>query len=1079
MYIFFSFILIVDELKGARQRLRCHTFVIPHSHSHIGARQSGIFLGQKCSSNVFPFCPLFNKPFTFPQCYFCQQMIQNSVYHSLVLGAVVFSLASGENCISRISSKDVSLQSGDSISLDLLQYYFPDARKDPNNIARFIYVYDHHSETLTFCRDHVKVSVRDVLTGTHPLELHRPVPLTVNNIPKESVHLSNLRFDHAKSVSFLHESHSNRLLAILAPQFHLVRIKSTGENVILVDNTHRTKNRSENVSNDSLNLVSHMLQESTHMSPTNTATGLLAVRQSLQRKCTFSKKMEIDIMWDQSLCSQFDNDAKYTAFQIGGAIANVIPIFEISTCVSIVISSFHGFCKDGPRNSDPLGKMPFLDDCNKATNCRRPTKILEAVRNYWLSRKLYKYSPDASIFISGYDDGTSVVGAAYVGGACTNYKFGWVEKLRHQVISHEIGHLLGARHGKQGLMQSIIDIEKTSQLSKQSATEIFDFAEDESRGWCLDRDNWPRNNWTPFPFNASDVPDMSVSGDLEPESVYVIDSQYFWGIKFLMLIRNKTDPLAPLSFIQYERLSLSGEEFSNNTRFWRDGNTPYGPYKIPLDLKWPLVCAAITMSRFNLPIILMVQDKGSELTASYSLGDGGQTDQTSKEPKQWSTPLVIPLKFEPKTISSCSIAKIQNDLIFVFSKRLSTYQASIYYIIGKSVSADGSPSNGWTGLKQVPIAINGSVVAINILRTDLLNDGVDDLIFSYIMVDSKGKTNLKFIAGFELSADGTVEGGWSPEVELRPVQAGKVKQTSIGYAILVTPRWFKDSETGKRKLRNLPSIGFIDTLAGRDDYRLVIQHDALSNGIFNEAKIVENGAVIPACARCYTKRKANICVDSRLECSEAKATLPILENDGMKSRMTAKGVQTSYDQNRSFKSTQPINSIRMNGDEQEAGYPDNVGKDELYCAGVYKLFIEKSGGSCAGKISNAWIAIAGLAFTIEESLYDNLNNGGTNGTLIEPDVKVVFSWNGTTSDDTLDGAFAEENKKGPSQITVYSKNRLERYHIHKAIKEAHFASDYAHWFKDSRKKPRIRRKQVKQGPYTYLAIVDFPFAVIE
>lgn len=830
-----------------------------------------------------------------------------------------------------------------------------------------------------------------------------------------------------------------------------------GTRVLLIDVTHRTEDDEEEINSGSLNLVSHMLSQSA----AEPAVGSVptVTKQSQWPKC-FPRKMEIEVMWDQSFCAQFENNASYAAFQIAGTVAKIVPLFEVRTCVSVTVTKFVGFCKEGKRATDPLERMPSLDDCLPKDGCKRPSVILQAVRNFWWSRNITSNVPDSILFLSGYDDGTSVVGAAWVGGACTTYRFGWAEKLRHQVIAHEIGHLLGAGHSRYGLMRGLIDIIKIAPLAKDSAAEIWNFVRNPRKGWCLSRDGKQRNQRTTF----QDLV-ISPSGDLEPESVFIYDSVRYVGIKFLMLIRNKTNPIAPLSYIRYERQSLSGNEVTNTTKQWNDTNTIWGPDDIPIDRKWPLECAAITTSRNDLPVILTVRKNGPNLKAFYLISRGNENSPT---PTRWLPPRIVPVPFSAGTVQACSICESRKNLVFGFAKTMSPGHVALYYRIERSISWKGFPTNGSTGLKEVPGVINGTVIAMNVNAFDILKDEVVDLVFSYIMIDTNGRTQLKILVGFAISLQGDAEGGWSQVVEYEPLPENKLTRTSIGHAILVARRSFIDS-TGRKKDLNLPTVGFIDTVAEKDSYRLLLQHEALSNGIFYEASIVENGEAVPACEKCYSKFKSESCVSLRLECSEARARLPVLETAVLKDDRVP-----SVSRSVATLKSRASNRASDNGNASDVGYPDNVGTDELFCAGVYKLFIEKTGGSCAGKVSDAWIVTAGLAQTMLVGLEEELQVGQTNSTWEVTDFNVIFAVNGTSSDDSLDGAFADVKEKGPSQIRIYSKKYLRKVAIARVVKKHLNRGDYSRWFGNG-KQPTLDRSRYFKNGYRFVVTLSYPF----
>lgn len=197
---------------------------------------------------------------------------------------------------------------------------------------------------------------------------------------------------------------------------------------------------------------------------------MLAVRQT--GRCTSGMKrlVEIAVAYDNAFCSLHSNSELVASAYVQAAVNEADVIFRRDTCISLSLSHIEAHCND-PK--DPYAALSAAD----TSSTKSPsTQILERFTSIWRkSRK--QVHRDLAYFFSGFQDGTNIVGMAYVAATCLDSGYGWVEKGDISTFVHEVGHSLSASHSSEGVMKASSAHGDPVFFSDTSITQIKEFVE--------------------------------------------------------------------------------------------------------------------------------------------------------------------------------------------------------------------------------------------------------------------------------------------------------------------------------------------------------------------------------------------------------------------------------------------------------------------------------------------------------------------------------------------------------------------------------------------------------------------------
>lgn len=221
-------------------------------------------------------------------------------------------------------------------------------------------------------------------------------------------------------------------------------------------------------------LIAHLpafpdVGESTHGNTTHRDdVGVINNVVERQKKPTSCSKLyprkilEIAVAFDHKFCERYGGDARKAVSALRALTQSASEPYERSTCIKLKLVHVDGFCK--PEN-DPYILLRSISDIEN---------VLTRFKIYWFKNRKYVHR-DIAVYFTGWNDGTGVLGIAYLGFACTQFGYALVELANRHVYAHEVGHLLDCRHTNGGIMKSFYKKLKSFKFSDYSVGEMVNF----------------------------------------------------------------------------------------------------------------------------------------------------------------------------------------------------------------------------------------------------------------------------------------------------------------------------------------------------------------------------------------------------------------------------------------------------------------------------------------------------------------------------------------------------------------------------------------------------------------------------
>lgn len=193
--------------------------------------------------------------------------------------------------------------------------------------------------------------------------------------------------------------------------------------------------------------------------------------------------LEIAVAFDNTLCRFYKNDIRRTLLMINVLFAQASRPYILDTCVRLALVHVDAHCQDKNDPYIPLTKQASVF-------------LALGFNRIWQKEPRASVPRDVVYFISGFNDGTTVLGFGFPGargGVCDPVRsFGWIEGIVPGVFAHELGHTLSARHVESGLMKAFYEPGPQPPFSKESISEIVTFVDNRQLTFCVEREK-PKN----------------------------------------------------------------------------------------------------------------------------------------------------------------------------------------------------------------------------------------------------------------------------------------------------------------------------------------------------------------------------------------------------------------------------------------------------------------------------------------------------------------------------------------------------------------------------------------------------------
>lgn len=185
---------------------------------------------------------------------------------------------------------------------------------------------------------------------------------------------------------------------------------------------------------------------------------------------------ELAIAYDHTFCSRYPPPLADSIIQ--NLVDRANDAFS-NTCIRLSLVHLERNCNAA---TDPYRNLKTLPRSRTCRECAPADRVLHEFKNYWNTHRR-SVRRDATVFISGFEDGTATLGLAFRGRACdSKNSYAWVEGGDYETFAHEVGHLLGATHGGGVMSGGQID---ALTFDNQGKREIEAFVDDSFMSFCI------------------------------------------------------------------------------------------------------------------------------------------------------------------------------------------------------------------------------------------------------------------------------------------------------------------------------------------------------------------------------------------------------------------------------------------------------------------------------------------------------------------------------------------------------------------------------------------------------------------
>lgn len=830
--------------------------------------------------------------------------------------------------------------------------------------------------------------------------------------------LVNLRHQSASSNASLH------LLPVPSPRDHLVESHQESKD----DSGEDRPSLFPSSSSSSMSLPSPLHD--------------VAVARSAGYRPAFTSEshiyFDVSFAFDASFCARYSlsEDNATQAVHAAGVAAHKMALGPI---VSVRIGDIIGSCL--PAN-DTFRKPPNLFNCPLTSQrCSRPGMILKSFRNAWPGGGI----ADATYLLTGYDEGSDIVGAAWVAAACNpKFAFGWIEGDHPVIIAHEIAHTLGAPHDKDGLMSPTLDLDTPTNLSSKSLNAIQTFI----------RKIAPQNCLTPRTGSTSQGR-RRYSAFIQLTRERVVEGT---DVEIVAMANNRVATLVLLDVRRTRKpIDYLVFSFSNVLRI---PNNRYFPFFVQretgaksfivkrsfgtLPAGGGITIAKVLDGVYDDILAVFMRDASY---ARYVIG--GQLDPAVGVRGTWLSPRVVPRRLgnNIQCLGATSGDIRGNgsiDLVIAYVDfRNDEYVP--FYIIGFGMDSTGKASRGWSPPIPIPWKTSLAIGDISAALYDTTRTGRPDLIVSHTE-QINGLWAHRITVGYNLNKWGRSNKPWK----------------SVTPDLTYTPTSEIEKITGGIALGNIASKRPTAVLyQGRQISDGNTQWVEIGDDILSEEPgdttpfiaQVDGTTPLETCEECYPDVKESARCQRRIRKCFARRPPPVLSS--------------LYTRALSLPPTQSLSTAAQQTSEiawmSVAMFKLKPGNPTIFCSGFFQLYLASEKG-CRSDLQPVDIVSAGVT----AALQDDVDSIEMNSTITAVRYNTTFG-NVPEHLRYLAPGGTSGSARVPKSVKVYfrSGKATRAEIIRKAVAKFRKRSDFTGFF--AKATFRIRRK----GRYQYVVFVKF------
>lgn len=734
------------------------------------------------------------------------------------------------------------------------------------------------------------------------------------------------------------------------------------------------------------------------------------------KKCKQKYQFTVHVVFDEAICERFNKSPELTFYMIEQFLFQSRKMFMDLLCVDIQLIALDAFC-DGTRRFDwNKSNCRKWDDSENRCLAPLPKYIMEEIIDFPDYFESYR---EFYMFISGLNTSGSLAGLAYKAKACdVLHSSSWIKGLSQLAFYHEIGHLLGANHSPDGIMQPRIQVRDGLSFSKKSNNEMNRFIKKDPRSSCLRKE-------------------LSQSTE---------NSQDDWINKTIFL-PNRTE-LKPPTLLSISLTSLSNHDedslavfIGNGSDFTRGWKLFYGyitniwtrksfscesdiDYK-PLGVEFPespwgfhdLNLRVFRRSTSGSKGILLAYRENIKRNGTYHYWPfyriGSVKSNGDVNVESWSKPRSIG-NYEPvlnyatgfthTTMNTGNVmSKTSVDILYMHLDVPDLYvglpfSSTLKYKFGFNMSAIGEVQNGWSDFITVPGEFYFAR-RISAVIMDIDGNGKPDLIISIVEPYSKygSRAYTYFRVGKDLNQNGVVDGGWA---DYKMTRNSEGFYNYDGYSIDIGKN-FRSGRTEIISSEPRDTVRFNDKALSQEFMRTAKKYSSIE-------------PVTSKCEMCYDGKTVETCKDELYICRSRIDELQISQypfetSSKIKTAFGKFGNGISHP-NQSFNRTVHTSIMARR---------ENHLKKSIYCQGFHYFLSQHD--PCE-TIDGKSVYSKGLEITFTKYLTENINEKDVNSS--------------SMFEDTL-GIAGNSGKPIIVQATIRGKRTPTKKKISKALRKVY------------------------------------------